>query len=355
MRVLVIRFSALGDVAMLSPVVRDYALRHPDHEVTVLSQPFCAPLFNDIAPNVHFLGRDIKRDYKGIVGLHRLFRELHAMKFDRIVDAHDVLRTKVLRMFFKSHRYSVSTIDKHRKERRQLTAPPPHKILSQLPTSFDNYREALEPGSPGDSRLSNDYRLSNDSSISHSSPQGEVGRGLQSGPLFGVAPFAAHEGKIYPLELMEQVVAQLSDRGTVVLFGGKGKEEELMRAWAQRYNKVSLAKDFIAGGGSTGLSGLTAELELMRRLTVMVSMDSANMHLASLVGTRVVSVWGATHPYAGFLGWGQKETDCVQVERPCRPCSVYGNKPCRYGDYPCLTAIRPEEIVERIFNTSPNH
>ena len=119
--------------------------------------------------------------------------------------------------------------------------------------------------------------------------------------------------------------------------------------------KSGLAKDFIAGGGSTGLSGLTAELELMRRLTVMVSMDSANMHLASLVGTRVVSVWGATHPYAGFLGWGQKETDCVQVERPCRPCSVYGNKPCRYGDYPCLTAIRPEEIVERIFNTSPNH
>ena len=353
--VLIIRFSALGDVAMLSPVVRQYAMKHPDYDVTVLSQPFCATLFDDIAPNVHFLGRDIKRDYQGVGGLYRLFRELHAMHFDRIVDCHDVLRTKVLRMFFKGHRYSISTIDKHRRLRKELTAMPPKKQLRQLPTSFENYWEALEPGN---------HSLSGNSSLSASSPlgvsaprdtrglEGSYGSGLESGLLFGIAPFAAHEGKIYPLDLMEQVVAQLSEKGTVILFGGKGHEEEVMRAWAEKYNKVSLARDVIAEANASadttmsGLSGLAAELELMRRLTVMVSMDSANMHLASLVGTRVVSVWGATHPYAGFLGWGQKESDCVQVERPCRPCSIYGNKPCRYGNYPCLTDIKPEQIVK---------
>ena len=74
-------------------------------------------------------------------------------------------------------------------------------------------------------------------------------------------------------------------------------------------------------------------------------MDSANMHMASLVGTRVVSVWGATHPYAGFLGYGQREADCIQRNMPCRPCSVYGNKPCQYGDYRCLTTITPNAIV----------
>lgn len=320
------RFSALGDVAMLSPVVREYALQHTEDSVTVLSVPFCAPLFEDIAPNVSFLGRDVKTQYRGVTGLYRLFKELHAMHFDRIVDAHDVLRTKVLRQFFRLRGYEVRVIDKHRRERRRLTAEPGKKMLQQLPTSFENYAEAM--GIPGFPDVPADPDI----------PDTPVSPG---GGLIGVAPFAAHEGKIYPTDKMEKVVELLSRRGRVVLFGGKGKEEDIMRAWAQRYNNVELARDVISGGA------LAAELDLMRGLDVMLSMDSANMHLASLVGTRVVSVWGATHPYAGFLGWGQRMEDCVQKDLPCRPCSIYGSKPCRYGDFRCLNSITPEEIVRR--------
>ncbi len=327
------RFSALGDVAMLSPVVREYALQHTEDSVTVLSVPFCAPLFEDIAPNVSFLGRDVKTQYRGVTGLYRLFKELHAMHFDRVVDAHDVLRTKVLRQFFRLRGYEVRVIDKHRSERRRLTAEPGKKVLRQLPTSFENYAEAMGipavPGVPGFP----DVPAVPDTPVSPVSPGGE---------LIGVAPFAAHEGKIYPTDKMEKVVEMLSHSGRVVLFGGKGKEEDIMRAWAQRYNNVELARDVISGGA------LAAELELMRGLDVMLSMDSANMHLASLVGTRVVSVWGATHPYAGFLGWGQRMEDCVQKDLPCRPCSIYGSKPCRYGDFRCLNSITPEEIVRAV-------
>lgn len=327
------RFSALGDVAMLSPVVRRYALQHPEDSVTVLSVPFCAPLFEDIAPNVSFLGRDVKTQYRGITGLYNLFTELHAMHFDRIVDAHDVLRTKVLRQFFRFRGYEVRVIDKHRSERRQLTAAPGKKVLKQLPTSFENYAEAMGiPGFPADPDIPG-FPVSPDIPDTPLSP---------GGGLIGVAPFAAHEGKIYPTDKMEKVVELLSQRGRVVLFGGKGHEEDIMRAWARKYNNVELARDVISGGA------LAAELELMRGLNVMLSMDSANMHLASLVGTRVVSVWGATHPYAGFLGWGQRTEDCVQKDLPCRPCSIYGSKPCRYGDYRCLTTITPEEVVEAI-------
>jgi len=324
------RFSALGDVAMLSPVVREYALQHTEDSVTVLSVPFCAPLFEDIAPNVSFLGRDVKTQYRGVTGLYRLFKELHAMHFDRIVDAHDVLRTKVLRQFFRLRGYEVRVIDKHRSERRRLTAEPGKKVLRQLPTSFENYAEAMGiPGFPDVPDVPADPDI----------PDTPVSPG---GGLIGVAPFAAHEGKIYPTDKMEKVVEMLSHSGRVVLFGGKGKEEDIMRAWAQRYNNVELARDVISGGA------LAAELELMRGLDVMLSMDSANMHLASLVGTRVVSVWGATHPYAGFLGWGQRMEDCVQKDLPCRPCSIYGSKPCRYGDFRCLNSITPEEIVRAV-------
>lgn len=326
------RFSALGDVAMLSPVVREYALQHAEDSVTVLSVPFCAPLFEDIAPNVSFLGRDVKTQYRGVTGLYRLFKELHAMHFDRIVDAHDVLRTKVLRQFFRLRGYEVRVIDKHRSERRQLTAEPGKKVLRQLPTSFENYAEAMGiPGVPADPDIPG-FPVSPDTPVS------------PGGGLIGVAPFAAHEGKIYPTDKMEQVVELLSHSGRVVLFGGKGKEEDIMRAWARKYNNVELARDVISGGA------LAAELDLMRGLDVMLSMDSANMHLASLVGTRVVSVWGATHPYAGFLGWGQRMEDCVQKDLPCRPCSIYGSKPCRYGDFRCLNSITPEEIVRAVLS-----
>ena len=86
----------------------------------------------------------------------------------------------------------------------------------------------------------------------------------------------------------------------------------------------------------------------MSHLNAMLSMDSANMHMASLVATPVVSVWGATHPYAGFMGWGQKPENIVQVELDCRPCSIYGQKPCLRGDYACMNMIKPEIIVEKI-------
>ena len=154
----------------------------------------------------------------------------------------------------------------------------------------------------------------------------------------GIAPFAAHKGKLYPLARMERVVAMLSERGEkIVLFGSKDEREALDK-WAAKYpNVVCIA----------GQKSLAEELDMIRGLRVMVSMDSANMHLASLVGTRVVSIWGATHPNAGFLGIGQSESDCVQRDLKCRPCSVYGNKRCKYGDYRCLD-IEPEEIVARI-------
>ena len=90
------------------------------------------------------------------------------------------------------------------------------------------------------------------------------------------------------------------------------------------------------------------ELVLMSHLDLMVSMDSSNMHLASLVDTPVISIWGATHPFAGFMGWRQSAQNSIQKELPCRPCSVYGNKPCHRGDYACLNQITPQEVFQHI-------
>ena len=157
----------------------------------------------------------------------------------------------------------------------------------------------------------------------------------------GISPFAAHVGKIYPLSKQEQVISLLSERKNtkILLFGGGAKEIEVLAKWERQYpNVISTA----------GKLTLNSELALMSHLDVMLSMDSANMHLASLVNIPVVSIWGATHPYAGFMGWKQLPDNAVQVDLPCRPCSIFGNKPCWRKDYACLQGITPEMVVHRI-------
>ena len=98
-----------------------------------------------------------------------------------------------------------------------------------------------------------------------------------------------------------------------------------------------------------GRAGLAEETDLIAHLDCVVSMDSLVMHLASLTATPVVSVWGATHPKMGFLGYGCTTEGIVQrSDLSCRPCSVYGKKPCKFGDYRCLSGIEPQEIADRV-------
>ena len=393
---LIIRFSAMGDVAMTVPVVKSLAQQYPDLRITVLSKPFARTLFDGLAPNVSFMGADIKGEYHGIKGLNALYRRLTAKNFTAIADLHSILRSSYLRMRFNFDRYRVAHIDKHRAMRRALTATN-NKQLVQLPTPFEGYADVLAqlgypvninftsicPPEGGDLKLiapfingkskgEEEKKLSErekaireetacEGAETKTLSEGAEGKREEEKVLsekeeeevkaeslkprgekwIGIAPFAAHKGKIYPLEKMERVIELLLEREPncrIFLFGGGAEERELLTQWESRHDRCTCAL----------LGSLYNELVLMSHLDTMVSMDSANMHLASLTGTRVVSVWGATHPFAGFMGWNQSPADAVQTPLPCRPCSIFGNKPCLHGDYPCLNSITPEEIVERV-------
>lgn len=337
---LVIRFSALGDVAMTVPVVYALARQYPHVRITMLSRPFARPFFEHLAPNVSFMAADIHREYQGIRGLNALYRRLSAKHFTAIADLHNVLRSNYLRMRFNVDRCRVAHLDKHRQSRRALTSTH-HKVLQPLPTAFESYarvfRELGYPVRPEFSTL-----LQPEQSSLRQLPA-VIGEKRPFQQWIGVAPFAAHRGKAYPVALMEQVLQQLLQRHPscrIFFFGAGAREHEVIDALAARHPHCTNA--------SAVLGGLAQELVLMSHLDVMVSMDSANMHLASLVGTPVVSVWGATHPYAGFMGWGQRPENAVQTALPCRPCSVFGNKPCHRGDYACLASIDPQTIAERV-------
>lgn len=326
----------MGDVAMLVPVVANLARQYPNIRITVLSRPFAKAFFENISPNVGFMSADLKGENKGIKGLNKLYRRLQAKHFTAIADMHDVLRTKYLRLRFLIDRKNISHINKHRKEKKLLCSGK-KEHFRQLPTSFENYAEVLEKIG---------YPITLSPLTSNPLPLKELPEPFNkkddNEKWIGIAPFAAHKGKIYPLEKMKEVIDILTNKynNVRVCTFGAGKEMDILNEWADKYPSCINA--------SATLKGLSQELMLMSNLDVMISMDSANMHLASMMGTPVVSIWGATHPYAGFMGWAQKEDNAVQKNMDCRPCSVYGNKECTRGDYACLNGITPEEISNKI-------
>ncbi len=342
--VLAARFSALGDVAMTVPVLYSACRCYPDVRFTFVTRKSMTSIFVNPPANLTVVGVNLE-DYAGLAGLRRLFGELRReYGFDAFIDLHDVLRTKILGLFCRLKGIPVAVINKGRKGKRALTRRR-DKVLLPLISSRARYRQAFHRvGLPVESCFDGLFGSGKGDPADFAAVSAPKGAGEA---WIGIAPFAKHEGKIYPPELMEQVVAELAGRPGVklFLFGGGAKEEAVLSAWAAKYPAaVSLAGKRL---------GFKVELSLVSHLDVMVSMDSANMHLASLVTTPVVSVWGATHPYCGFKGWRQQEADIVQLPMTCRPCSVFGNKPCFRGDYHCLRAIAPAVIVERVEHHLP--
>jgi len=336
-KILIIRFSALGDVAMTIPVVYSLAQEFPTHEITVLSRDSFRPVFQELPPNVRFIGVDLKGKHKGISGLNLLYKELKDENYNYVADFHSVLRSHYLRLRFMLDGVSTASINKGRKEKKKLTQKN-NKVFIQLKSGFSRYYEVLEKlGFRFDLSFNSVFNKKSDPFPEIIAETGEKNKIKW----LGIAPFAKHTGKIYPLELQEKVIAHFANdpRIKVFVFGGGKEEENVVRGWSETYPSIK---------SLVGKLDLSQELYLMSQLDLMYSMDSANMHLASLVNTPVISLWGATHPYAGFMGWNQSKENTIQVDLFCRPCSIYGQIPCYRKDYACLYQISPEQIINRI-------
>ena len=336
--ILVIRFSAMGDVAMTVPVINKVLEQNPHLQITVVSNSFFRPLFQGIE-RCNFHPAYLKKQHKGTAGIFQLFKELRAKAdFSAIADLHSVLRSSLLKIFFSFYGYRIASIDKGRKEKKALTRKE-NKIFQLLTATHERYAQVFR-------QLGFIADISNQSPVFTKKiiPAGTEKVFAGNKKIIGVAPFAQYTEKMYPLEKMRKVVNQLAvENYTVLLFGGGEKEAAILQQWANETTGVYA----IAGKFS-----FAEELAIISNLKAMVSMDSANMHLAALFGIQVISIWGATHPYAGFAGWGQPPENTVQVDLYCRPCSVFGNKPCYRGDHACMQMISEQMILEKITGIS---
>ncbi len=332
----VMRLSAMGDVAMTVPVLMALAHHYPELKLTVISRPFFQPFFKDV-PNLNFFAFDEKERHKGILGLWRLFQDLKALKIDAFADLHNVLRSKVVRTLFALSGKKIAFVDKGRAEKKALTRAE-NKIFQPLATMFERHQLVFETlGFPID--LSRP-QFPAKAKIFQSELATIVS---QSNTLIGIAPFAQYDSKVYPLDLMQEVIDTLAQNleHTILLFGGgQNEKEQLDNLKGDKNNVINMA----------GKVSFTTELDLISNLEVMLSMDSGNGHIAAMLGVPVVTLWGATHPYAGFLPFNQTLDNALVSDRkhyPNLPTSVYGNKKVA-GYENAMRTILPEQVVARI-------
>ena len=321
---------------MTVPVLRALVNQYPELKITVISRPFFQPFFKDI-PNLHFFAFDEKERHKGVLGLWRLFQDLKRLQIDAFADLHNVLRSKVVRSLFALSGKKVSFVDKGRAEKKALTRAE-NKNFRPLTTMFERHQLVFESlGFPIDL------------SRPQFPPQAPITQPelativAQSQKLIGIAPFAQYDSKVYPLDLMKEVIDTLAQNQehTILLFGGgQNEKEQLQNLAGDKNNVINMA----------GKIPFQEELDLISNLDVMLSMDSGNAHIAAMLGVPVVTLWGATHPYAGFLPFNQTFDNALVSDRnqyPQLPTSVYGNKKVA-GYENAMRTILPEQVVARI-------
>lgn len=325
--ILAIRFGALGDVAISLPVLYSAARNYPQHNFYFLTRKNYGRMFIAAPSNLKVIPVDLK-EYDGFAGLNRLYSEvIKPLNINAVADIHNVLRSWILDTRLRLSGAKIAKREKSKRERAALLRRN-GKDLTPLKPYYQRFADVF--GKLG-------YPVKWD----FTSLEVETPAAFASDVKYvGVAPFSANEGKVYPLEKTKRVVELLNGiKGVkVLLFGGGPKEKEILEGWAAEFENVeSLA----------GKYSMAEELGIMKALSVMFSMDSANMHLASLVGTKVASLWGPSHPSVGFRPWGQDPESYIQLDLPCRPCSEWGAKPCYRGDWACMN-FDPEMIVKRL-------
>lgn len=333
----VIRMSAMGDVAMTVPVIRALAEQYPKLKITVVSRPFFKPFFDGI-PNVGFFAVDVKERHKGFFGLLKLYSDLKKLNIDAVADLHNVLRSQIIRALFALSGKKVAATDKGRAEKSALTRPE-NKTFEPVETMVQRHVATFR-------KLGFEVDVSNPKFPQKANLPAEIliVSGEKSNQKWiGIAPFAQYESKVYPQDLMQEVIDGLASdsNNKIFLFGGGGTEIEIL-------DKFTKGKENVTN--VAGKLKLPQEVSLISNLDVMLSMDSGNAHIAAMLGIKVITLWGATHPYAGFAPFHQPLENGLVSDRkkyPLLPTSVYGNKKVA-GYEQAMRTILPETVVEKI-------
>lgn len=334
MKILLIRFSSLGDAVLATAAVEALREDLPEAEVHVLTKP----AFQDIFRN----NPGIKKllHWNPAKGLLALASQIRAEKYDYIVDLHGNLRTRVLRRLAPDAKWT-----RYRKGSMRRRAAVLLKRPNFLGTRHvvDNYIEALKPlGVDPRRRLPRLYPdAANEIKIEK---ELQLAGWTEKMPVLALAPGARWKTKAWPKDKWIELLAALNedDRVFSVLIGGSED-----RAMCAEILKASNAR----GANMAGKFSIPETAALLRKSRLLVSNDSAPMHIAGSVGTPVVALFGPTVKGFGFYPLGERDV-VLEKELSCRPCSLHGDENCPKGHHRCLDNITVSEVLETITELS---
>ena len=307
---------------LLRPVLDQFIELYSDVNLWVVSNQGYQSLFN-YNERIKFIGVDLKKSIFKIY--QQVKNESKFINFEGIYDFHDVIRSKSLCFLLKNKTHNNRVFIKDRATKQKIIT---HKIdLKKLKHTSERYLDCLKQDFP-----ELDFKKINKI----------WSQGKNKKNTIGIAPFSVHESKQWPLKNYAEIINKY-DKFHFILFAFGEKEIAASKDQFLSFKNVELI--------SKNLS-LTEQMEIINKCKVFISLDSANMHLASLTSTPVVSIWGPTHPFLGFSPLFNDEyiVQLNKEESPCRPCSVYGK--IRNKDIDCakksMINITTEMVLEKV-------
>ncbi len=331
---LVMRFQSLGNVAMLIPVLSSVAAENPESQFVVLTQGRLKDLFFGME-NVHVWNVEQDPDSDKKKSAWQVYSELkQAYKITHVVDLQKNSWSEMLDFLFRMSGKRVTKLHSDSLAKQRLCRKG-YSACEPLRTEFERYAETFRRAGL---RCEVSFTAVPENPVAKALVRERFGE--KHGTMIGIAPFAKSKTNMIPYRISKEVIARFSQRKDtkVYLFGAGRVECEMLNQWAELFDNV----ENVAGKVS-----IAEELELMRGLDLMLCMDSANQHLASLVGLRCLSVWCGTHPYSGFSGWNQSKDDILQQPWSCRPCTMHGRNKCKYRNFLCRN-FTSAEIIDRM-------
>ncbi|PJJ55007.1 glycosyltransferase family 9 protein [Hymenobacter chitinivorans] len=322
MKILVLRFSSIGDIVLTTPVVRALKQQVPGAQVHYCTKPAYRSIIepNPYVDKAHYLTGS----------LAELVAELKQERFDFIVDLHNNLRTSILklRLGVKSASFDKLNWQKWLLVNAKIDVLPRVHIV-------ERYLAAAAPLGVQDDRQGLDYFIP---------PQDEVDLAtLPAGFQGGYVAFAIgaqHATKRLPTERIIALCAQLNR--PIILLGGPEDETTghvVEQAFEQQSKEIhSFTHSLIYN--ACGRYSLNQSASLVRQAQLVVSHDTGLMHIAAAFHKEIFSVWGNTVPEFGMYPY-RTEFRVLEVPGlPCRPCSKIGYAKCPQGHFRCMRDIR---------------
>ena len=341
-RIVVLRYSSLGDVALTNPVLDQIQHYWPEAKVYFATKAAFAPAIQ----NHPALEAVVPLAGKGLFSLLAHAQELKALEPDLVLDLHDSLRTHILSFFL--NRAKILVYDKEAVRRRLLV-----KKIGEAPAlhTIQKYLKPLETlGVPIPSRIHFTVHIGKKD---HSFLREflEKRRIAPSQLVVGLGPGSIWATKRWLPERYAELASRLvEDYKCKLLWFGSKAEEPLIRQIQNRMRGTAVERGLCLAGEQS----LEESIALMGRCDLFIGNDSGLTHLASGRGCRVVVIFGSTTPALGFAPWGP-HTVVEVAGLTCRPCDVHGRSSCPLGHFKCmndLTVDLVEGAVKRSMRRS---